>query len=486
MPTSRSSSYVHLIDLAKGGLGQVSLVARTEGAFRRVYAMKRLHAHLQDSTSVRRMFVEEARIAGLLRHANVTSVLDVGEDEEGPFLIMDFVDGVSLAEIVRRFSWPDPIPLEVGLAIVAQVARGLHAAHELRQPDGTPMTVVHRDVTPSNILVGFDGVVRVTDFGVAKSFGTSPETTQGVLKGKLAYMPPEQLRFQEVDKRSDLYSLGVVLYEIVAGRRLFKGGSAQNTAQRIIEGRIPDITESRSDLPPPLVELTYELLAHAPEQRPPHAAAVADRLDEIRRDAEMPEDISVERFVTDHFREMRSEREKSIAEALEMTGSGDPLPGVESSFANHGGSARSRAGWTRPRWVGLGLLVLLAATTILVGAIVTHEPRRSPATGLSLPAATLSAAVGEAAEGRDTHRTAAAPPADSAVGEGEAASPEDRASGRAVPASPVPVVEAPRSTRRSRARRRRELRRVNRPVMAPAMNAVSGPSEARDRDWWPR
>ncbi|MCA9607968.1 MAG: serine/threonine protein kinase, partial [Myxococcales bacterium] len=193
-PTTRTSSLIHITRLARGGMGTVDLVMRRSGDFTRFYALKRPHPDLTDEPTLRAMFLEEARIAGLLRHPNVVPVLDVGEDEQGPFLLMDFVEGVALTEILRGH--PGHLPVEIVVEILRQVALGLEAAHELHGVDGEPLALVHRDVSPQNVLVGFDGVVRLTDFGIAKAVGTQSPATGQVLKGKIGYMSPEQLRFE--------------------------------------------------------------------------------------------------------------------------------------------------------------------------------------------------------------------------------------------------------------------------------------------------
>ncbi|MCA9603844.1 MAG: serine/threonine protein kinase, partial [Myxococcales bacterium] len=161
--------YVTVREIARGGMASVSLGVRSKGDFRRVYALKRVLPAFASDEEFIRGFEDEALLAGGLRHANVVSVLDVGTDADGPYLVMDYVEGVTLADVLSASSIPHPLPLGFCLNVCRQVADGLHHAHELRASDGTPMLLVHRDVSPSNILLGFDGVVRVTDFGIAKA-----------------------------------------------------------------------------------------------------------------------------------------------------------------------------------------------------------------------------------------------------------------------------------------------------------------------------
>lgn len=277
-----TGGYRRIGDLAAGGMGIVSLCVKHAGRFERLYAVKRMHPHLRADDSMRRMFLDEARLAGLIRHANVVSILDVGEDDDGPYLVMDYIEGTALSRFVRHHIKTErQVPVAVCAQIVAQAARGLHAAHELVDPQGNVLDLVHRDVSPANILLGRDGAVRVTDFGVAKAVGSLTRTTTGLLKGKVGYMSPEHLRFEPLDRRTDLFALGVVMVEALAGRRLYSAEDAAATARRILHEPPPDIGDERTDVPPALVELSYELLAKNPDDRPASAAEVADRIDEI-------------------------------------------------------------------------------------------------------------------------------------------------------------------------------------------------------------
>jgi hypothetical protein len=280
-----TATYLRVSTIAAGGMGQVDLAMRREGTFLRLYAIKRLHSHFQGDADIRANFVEEARIAGLLRHPNVVSVLDVGQDSHGPFLVMDYVEGVSVSALIRRsLESGAPIPLGVVLRIAHQAVTGLAAAHELTTPDGEPLHLVHRDISPQNILVGFDGCARVTDFGIAKALGRQSRTSTGILKGKLGYMSPEQLRFRAPDHRSDLFAFGVVLYEMLVGHRLYARGEAEEIASRILEEPPPDVGDERDDAPPELVDLVFRLLAKDPAQRPPDARSVARAIDGLLGD----------------------------------------------------------------------------------------------------------------------------------------------------------------------------------------------------------
>jgi len=261
-------------------MGTVSLALRRERDFQRIYALKRLHPLARDDAELRAMFLDEARIAGIIRHPNVVSVLDMGEDAEGPFLVMDYVDGLNLAQlIVDAKKQGELLPIQIVVRIALEMARGLHAAHEVVDHDGHPLAVVHRDLSPQNVLIGYAGTVSITDFGIAKALGRNAKTSTGILKGKISYMSPEQLRFEEPDRRSDLFALGIILFEMLSGKRLYPNQGGNDVPRRILHESAPDIGEYRPEVPPELVKLIFRLLAKDPEERPKSAAAVAQQLE---------------------------------------------------------------------------------------------------------------------------------------------------------------------------------------------------------------
>jgi serine/threonine-protein kinase len=221
--------------IAAGGMATVHL-GRLLGpaGFSRTVAVKRLHAHLATNPEFVQRFVDEARIASRVRHGNVVQTLDVVVIDEELLLVLDYVHGESFARLRRLASAAGKaIPPNVASGIVIGVLRGLHAAHEAKSAKGTPLDLVHRDVSPQNILVGADGVARVLDFGIAKAAGRIAETLTRDIKGKLAYMPPEQVAGADLDRRSDLFAAGVILWEALAGERLFRGDDTVSTMHAI-------------------------------------------------------------------------------------------------------------------------------------------------------------------------------------------------------------------------------------------------------------
>ncbi len=227
-----------LAPIAAGGMASV-WAARMNGAagFRKIVAIKTMLPELAEEPEYRAMFLDEARVASKLRHPNVCETFDLGEQGATLFMAMEWVDGTSLHRVLRG-AGKSAVPIAPALAarIVAGACAGLHAAHEAVDDDGSPLAVVHRDVSPQNILLSADGHVKVTDFGVAKATGKSHATAAGQAKGKLAYMAPEQLRCLDVDRRADVYSLGCVLYEITTGRKPFDGDTDATVIQAILGG----------------------------------------------------------------------------------------------------------------------------------------------------------------------------------------------------------------------------------------------------------
>ncbi|MBX3197283.1 MAG: serine/threonine protein kinase [Labilithrix sp.] len=236
--------------IAAGGMATVHL-GRLLGpvGFSRTVAIKRLHAQFASDPEFVSMFLDEARLAARIRHPNVVPTLDVVATDGELFLVMDYVPGESIARLSRVLrERQETLPIRILSATIAGVLHGLHAAHEAKDERGHPLGIVHRDVSPQNVLVGTDGVPRVLDFGVAKAAGRVQTTREGQIKGKLSYMPPEQLRGAAVSRQTDIYAVGVMLWELVAGQRLFTGDHEGAIVAKVLEGRIerPSSVAARS------------------------------------------------------------------------------------------------------------------------------------------------------------------------------------------------------------------------------------------------
>jgi len=280
--------YRVLLPIASGGMARVFLAYSTAmGGFEREVAVKITHEHLRDNLQFFTALIDEARLAGRIRHPNVVSVLDVGEAPDGVFIVMDYVEGESLAGITRALGTAS-LPVEVSLRVLDDVLSGLHAAHELRDAEGHPLEVVHRDVTPHNVLVGIDGVSRITDFGVAKAASRLTKTMTGIVKGKVAYMAPEQAKSGPVDRTCDVWAVGVMAWELLSGLRMHEGLNDYALLLKVSRDPPPRLRHVRPDLPRALDEVIAGALAMRPADRFPTAEAFAEALSEAARRAGVP------------------------------------------------------------------------------------------------------------------------------------------------------------------------------------------------------
>ncbi|MEJ7602682.1 MAG: protein kinase [Kofleriaceae bacterium] len=263
--------------LGGGGMAEVFL-ARTVGAegFSRPVAIKRILPHYSMNAQFAAMFVSEARLSSRMQHPNVVAILDFDRDQDGGlFLVMELVDGVDLDGLMGS----GMLPVAAIAFIVTEVLRGLGYAHDLPAGGDGLRGLVHRDVSPHNVLLSWEGAAKVSDFGIAKSRAASDATATEFIKGKPAYMSPEQANGQPLDGRSDLFAVGVMLWELLCGRPLFAGTTTQETLARLMFAPIPSPRQLRPDLPIELERITMRLLARERDQRYPNAdAAIADLL----------------------------------------------------------------------------------------------------------------------------------------------------------------------------------------------------------------
>ena len=268
--------------LARGGMGEVYL-GRMEGAhgFERPIVIKVIRNDLVEDERLAMMFVDEARIAASLHHRNIVQIIDFDRFDSGVFLVTEHVDGCDLRQLLRELrSAP---AYELAIAVLAELATGLHAAHEACDADGTSLQLVHRDVSPSNVLLGIHGDVKLTDFGVAKARSRSYHTVSGTIKGKAPYMSPEQILGGQLDRRSDVFSLGTLLFELTTRTRLYSGANNAMAMQQILAGTVPDPRERRADFPPALAQIVHKALAFDRDERYPTAQALVEDLDTLAR-----------------------------------------------------------------------------------------------------------------------------------------------------------------------------------------------------------
>jgi serine/threonine protein kinase len=278
-PRARLGPYELLVSLASGGMSSV-ILARQRGAagFERIVVVKRVHRRHLDNAEFTHMFRDEARLASSIRHPNVASVIDVIEERGELCLVMEYFESLSLGHLVEAAAQREQrLSAAAASRIVSDMLAGLHAAHEAVDIRRNRLGIVHRDVSPQNVIVDCFGVSRVIDFGIAKAESRITHTKSGFVKGKLGYMSPEQIEALPVDRRSDLFSAGVVLHEVLTGKRLFTGDDEFDTMRRVLRGDIPDPSKEVPELGPAVDDILRKALARSPNDR--YATALAFKED---------------------------------------------------------------------------------------------------------------------------------------------------------------------------------------------------------------
>ena len=292
----RIGRYQPIRRLAVGGMAEIFL-ARLPGVgiegFEKLVVLKRILPQHALDPELLRMFLDEARLSATLTHPHVIEVYDVGAETDAPFFAMEYVHGANVREMLRAQGRAAgnvnkasaPLPLAHAVTIVAAAAEGLHYAHERLGPGGEPLGIVHRDVSPSNVLVSYDGAVKVSDFGIAKWAFQRTRTQEGTLKGKFAYMSPEQCRARPVDRRSDIFALGAILYELTTGSAPFAGASELDILNQIATGRAspPAWPEAMGAYPPALSEIVLRALAPEANDRFPTMQALQIAIESFAR-----------------------------------------------------------------------------------------------------------------------------------------------------------------------------------------------------------
>ena len=281
----RWGRYVIEGPMRSGGMGEL-LVARAEGlgGFEKRVVLKRLLPDLAEEPALIRRFLQEARIAAQLEHPNIALVYDAGEHDGVYFFSMELIDGFDLRRVLREAQRRDRA-LDFGevAAIGIGLCAGLHHAHEKRDTQGRPLELVHRDVSPGNVLISREGIVKLVDFGIAQVRSSLVTTVAGRLRGKVPYMSPEQARGEPLDRRSDVYTVGLLLWEMVTGRRAIADDNEITMLRRVAERPVTDVRKVEPDCPEAMAEIIDFALVHDREARCPTALALQDRLEEMVR-----------------------------------------------------------------------------------------------------------------------------------------------------------------------------------------------------------
>jgi serine/threonine protein kinase len=419
----------HLVRcVAMGGMGEVWL--GVDPPTRRFAAIKRLRPEVARQLDVLEMFADELRLASLLHHPCLAETYELGWDvaNDVRFLAMEYVSGQSLRAILAALE-PSGHRLPVALSahVALELARVLDYAHERLDESGEPLGIVHRDVSPHNVLVSYRGDVKLVDFGIAKAAKRLHETTHGVIKGKTSYMSPEQCVGELVDRRSDLFSLGIVLHELLTGRRLFVGPNDVEVLQQVVARPVTPPSSSNPEVPPELDAIVLELLERRRERRTPSAARLVTRLEAfVARRGERADRGTLARLLGGLFAEARAEEQQVLAglegaEQLRISDDRQPTvlvaprarpldPGVQPTIADLSGFAPAE-----PRSLDLALAEEQAATRP-PSVVLTPPHAPTPAvrvewsaspTGDARPNVPVSASVGGTPEPRARRRLAA-------------------------------------------------------------------------------
>jgi eukaryotic-like serine/threonine-protein kinase len=264
--------YLLLDRISVGGMAEV-FRAKSFGVegFEKLIAIKRILPSMADDREFLRMFVDEAKIAGQLSHPSIAQIYELGREGSSPYIAMEYVWGKDLLQIYNRFrKLGERMPITMACHVIAKVSEALDYAHRKRDPLGTPLQIVHRDCSPQNILVSYEGEVKVIDFGIAKAASRVSHTNAGVLKGKFAYLSPEQVRGDPVDRRSDLFAIGTVFFECLTGERLFHSESDFTTLERVRDADVPRPRDVYPELPEEIERVVLRALAKDPADRYQH------------------------------------------------------------------------------------------------------------------------------------------------------------------------------------------------------------------------
>lgn len=438
-PSISFGKYELFASLGRGGMADVFLsVARGPMGFNKLAVVKRLRRSLADESAFLAMFLDEARLAARLNHPNIVHTYEVGEHASSYFIAMEYLEGQPLNKIMRAsLKRKEPLDEAFCARVVVDALNGLEHAHKLCDYDGTPLAIIHRDVSPHNIFVTYDGHTKVVDFGIAKAATSSTETEVGVLKGKVAYMAPERALGGKVDQRADLFAMGIVLWEMLTGERLFRGDGTANTLHKLLTLPIPRVSERRA-VAPALDAIVARALEKDPETRFLSAGEMREALEGYLDGLPSPyRQDDVRRRVCELFTRVREEAQRQVQKHMaaigqHVSGSKDVLTVdsvrrldkagaalLRSSETGSGVRARSGSGsfvGTFPRgaetwasspsssvvpWaIALVLLGIVAVSAVVV-AVRASAPHGGAPEAASTPAPSLAPSLIEPREPRE-------------------------------------------------------------------------------------
>jgi serine/threonine-protein kinase len=377
--------------LAVGGMAEIYLATHGQLAgFQTPLVIKRILPNLAHTREFTEMFLDEARIASLLQHPNIATILEVGRERDEYFLAMELVQGEQLSQVIRTLTTKkEKITPNLSAFIASQIAAGLHYAHTICDPSGEPLRVVHRDISPQNILISYEGAVKIIDFGIVRAMGRVTHTRVGSAKGKFSYMSPEQGRREEVDHRSDIFSLGVVLWEMITGERLFRRPNDLDTVDAILTDTPPPL-EKFTPVSPHLQTIVDRALAKDVNERFSTALEMEALLQTYLSEEAFSGQPELRRFMHQHFSGQQSACRHRVRRALSRftpTPEATPLPPPADSNDTPGDLPNEipyevlEPSATRPTygiWILVGLAVVVSfASIFLIQEIMQRPPHQS-------------------------------------------------------------------------------------------------------------
>lgn len=327
-----ASRYRVLFELGRGGTARVYLtLLQGPNGFNKLVVLKVLKSELMRAPEFHTLFYNEARLSSRLSHSNIVQVFETLEHAGAPAIAMEYLAGKSLYEVRQRA--PGLFSVQVELHVLVQALAGLHYAHELVDFDGTPLGVVHRDLTPQNLFITYDGQVKVLDFGIAKVAGSLVETQVGSFKGKVRYMPAEQLEGAGVDRRADIFACGVILWETITGRRLWSDANDVAVVNAVLDGKIPSPREVAPWLDDKLTAICQKALAHRPEHRYQTAEALQLALEDYLSDQRRISTRDVGRLLSDAFNSDRLDVSRAVENRIGYASlaRSSPIPAARTS-----------------------------------------------------------------------------------------------------------------------------------------------------------
>jgi len=367
--------YTILMELGSGGSATVSAaISKGIAGFSKIVVLKAIRDGLGHDEATVKMFLGEARLSARMNHPNVVQVYEVFKQNNLPVIVMEYLDGQSLATVLARCSGSDDFQVEIGVAILAKTLAGLHYAHTLTDYSGEPLHLVHRDVSPHNVMIGYDGQVKLVDFGIAKLKNQGGQTRTGVIKGKLNYMAPEQVH-GDMDHRADIFAVGVMLWEIVARQRFWGDSGDATIIGRLLTGNVPRLCEAKPDADPELERICLKALAVDPEKRYARAADMQSDLEAYLKGSTVDVTQEVIGALIDRTcRDLREKTRAALQEKMSAVSVSGEIDLNEGNDAVHSAVVSARSGGRRPLWIGGA-----AALAVLLGAAFLASQRQAQA-----------------------------------------------------------------------------------------------------------